>query len=159
MRTEKFNDEIARFCKFIEEWYPSIKKLWVFGSFLYDDSPNDIDVCSENREYSPNPELLKDLFKNIHYEEGGIEKLKEMKVPHALLWTNSKLVELPSFEICQKQYLLETVESLRGQVSELNNVIKKMKEKESPRYYHSEVRTSRSSGGSNSGYGYFGRYW
>ena len=65
---ENLQEELLKFCKYIEEWFPEIQKITVFGSYLWDESPNDIDIWIEGKT-----NLLgnsyKYLFPNLHVKK------------------------------------------------------------------------------------------
>ena len=66
-RRMKLWREVCQFCDFVETWYPRITEVKIFGSFLWKDSPSDVDVnikSDKDLRYILNH--YQKLFPNIH---------------------------------------------------------------------------------------------
>ena len=133
----KLQEELLRFSKYIEEWFPRIQKITVFGSYLWDENPGDIDVWVEG-----NTRLLGDshkaLFPSIHvtkYTPKQIDLVVKKTVWNRNDGIVSPVIPLPSRK--DRQFLF-----LKRQLAEVRQ----------------ELRSVKSSSHSHTSYGYFGDY-
>lgn len=106
---------IEKFVKYIEEWYPYVDDVYLFGSSLWKSNPTDIDILLITEEHFG--DAYKTLFPDIHL-------IRKMMVPENSIHLWSKERGVLSFIIPEKvQYVHKEMELLRDEIKKLNRML------------------------------------
>jgi len=113
-RREDLWNELKAFCLYIEEWYPDVSSVYLFGSCLWKDAPNDLDVYIEYDGYSPK-EAYKKIFPNIHL----FCYRKDALTTYQLVWKRVGGFIVGKLPFIEREVMIEELMKLRKQVDSL----------------------------------------
>ena len=109
--------EFKAFTKYIKEYFPGIETLTIYGSILYSDSPQDVDIFYTGKSYIKT--AYKMLFPNIHLIKNDPFRFTNIRGVTILAWTKkSGLIINIIPDMTEDHYKMELI-NLRQQVKEL----------------------------------------
>jgi len=117
---EELWKEATKFCEYVNEHFSSVRSIWVYGSYLWRDDPNDMDVYIDGED-ALIQELSEVSFPNIH-PSNSHEQTKNK----VLIWTRDNGMlkdELPD----RQELMMKEILALREQIDKLH-----MKDKSPP---------------------------
>jgi len=110
--------EIKKFCEYIENYFPRIQKIHLFGSCLWKKLPIDIDIGIEG-----STGYLQDAYKQL-FPNVQLFRYKPDATTCVLIWTRRDGMLVKSMPKIKRDVMIEELQNLRKQIKNLKQKIK-----------------------------------